>query len=60
MIMMISKFYFKQKILGGGGVNDLLWGVIWVFWGAFTLRGYIGGGGVMGGPLKYRPPSNGG
>ena len=26
MIMMISKFYSKQKILGGGG-NDLLCGV---------------------------------
>ena len=36
---MISKFYFKQKILGGA--NDLFWGI---------LGG--GGGGGNGGPLN--------
>ena len=41
MIMMISKFYFKQKILGGK-------------LGAFTLLGlgYIGWGEGNGGPPK--------
>ena len=38
---MISKFYSKQKSLGGGGLMTSYRG----FWGASTLWGYIGGGG---------------
>ena len=44
MIMMISKFYLKQKSLG---VNDLLWGVNWEFFGGPSrYGGYIGGNGA--------------
>ena len=48
-MMMISKFYLKQKILGSLGVNDLLWGVNW---GPSMLWGYIWG--------KWGPPEMGG
>ena len=44
MIMMISKFYSKQKILGG---NDLLCGVgkLGDFGGLHAMGGILGGNG---------------
>ena len=46
-------FYSKQKILGGGGVNDLLWGVNWGVLGGLHAMGVYWGGGDNGGPLKW-------